>query len=225
VEASAQALADARRGHPLPVEVLPIWGMDSVARLMKIGTLGARIDGGGPTRGLSPRLHPDAEVVMGAIDRIRDRRQAGLVLTYARAGDRPSWSTGAQTLVPVPAPEGKRGAVRHMVTGEWQAVPTHSEYARFLKSRGHPIVDAHGRSLVRFREPGQTFRTLDDGTRQAFVKHCPVEPWPSDDWIRSTNQQYADWHAGMMALLSQLLGTRLQDHAITGFRAPAIPWA
>lgn len=198
---------------------------DGVAEMLRRGEMGGcRVDGGGVLRGVQPRMHPDAETVADAIGRLRSLRQRGLVLLHARAGERPEWSAGGQALVPVPVPETQRGAVRHRIAGAWEDVPTHAEFARLRQRRGLPIVDRYGRSLVRTPEPGQTFRTLDDGSRQAFVKHCPVEPWPSDAWIANTNALYAAWHAGMMALLGELLGIPLRDHRLTGFNAPAAPW-
>ncbi|CAO3409380.1 hypothetical protein [Azospirillum largimobile] len=58
---------------------------DGVATLMRRReTGGCRIDGGGPMRGVQPRVHPDAEAVVDAIRAIPDGRQRGLVFEYAQ---------------------------------------------------------------------------------------------------------------------------------------------
>ena len=200
---------------------------DGVSAIARIGDIGCRVDGGGSIRGVAPRVHPDAEAVMADIERIPDCRAAGLVLLYARQGERPEWSTGQQVLQRVPVADARRGGVRHRVIGEWERAPTHSEHARLRQRLGLSIVDHYGRSLVRgplSGEQGYYFRTLDDGAREVLVKHCPVEPWPSTAWIKAVNDMYSTWHAGMMALLDQLLGVKLRDHRLTGFSAPPRPW-
>lgn len=102
---------------------------DGVAEMLRRReTGGCRVDGGGPMRGVQPRVHPDAEAIVDAILSIRDRRQRGLVFEYAQLGDRPDWSNGAQALVPVPVPESRRGAVRHVIAAEWETQPLRSEF-------------------------------------------------------------------------------------------------
>ncbi len=188
-----------------------------------IGGIGCHIDGSGALHGVAPRMHPDAEAVADAIER-RSGRVCGLILQHARLGERPEWSAGQQMLMCVKVSDKKPGRFRHKVVGEWQDVPSQSAYAQRRLSRGLPIVDQYGRSLVRQPEPGQTFRLLEDGSRQAFVRHCPVEKYPSDAWVIMINDLYATWHSGMLALLNDLRRVEMRDHRISGFAAPALPW-
>lgn len=196
---------------------------DGCATIARKAAVGCEIDGSGVLRGVSPRLHPDAEAVMDAIRRLSGR-EAALVLQHARMGDRPDWSTGEKRLVPVPVAEERRGAVRHKIGGAWERVPARSEVARAMMRRGVSIVDRHGRPTIAQAERGFHYRPLEDGSREVFVRWCPVEEQPSDAWVAFVNGMYAAWHAGMMALLGVLLGARLRDHVLTGFLAPARPW-
>lgn len=198
--------------------------MDSVARAMEIGDIGTRIDGGGPVRGVPVTVHPDAELVLDAIQAIPNGRQRGLVLEYARLGDRPDWSNGTQTLAPLPVPESQRGRTRHAVRAEWENLPAHSAALRRLLAAGHRIVDQHGARRFPACEPGFAYRVREDGQRQVAVRWCPVEPVPSDAWIANTNAIYAAWHAGMTILARTLVRLPLRDHRCTGFDAPAEPW-
>ncbi|CAO3446681.1 hypothetical protein [Azospirillum argentinense] len=198
------------------------WGMDSCARIAAIGNIGTRIDGGGPTRGVAPRLHPDAEAVTTAMGRL-PWRQRGLIIEFGSIGEAPPWSNGKQRLVRVPVSEIIRGPLRHKVLAEWMGVMTRFQFANWRRARGLPIVDRYGRSIVT-DDVGIEFRYLEDGQRQAKVKHCPLQFDPSDEWIERTNGVYATWHAGMTALLDSMTGLALKDHRITGFAAQAEPW-
>ncbi|MBY6265553.1 hypothetical protein EI613_27065 [Azospirillum sp. 412522] len=198
---------------------------DGVATLMRRReTGGCRVDGGGPMRGVQPRVHPDAEAVVDAIRAIPDWRQRGLVFEYAQLGDRPDWSNGDQTLIPIPVPESRRGAVRHVVRAEWVDLPLQSVLLADLRRRGVPILDRYGRLRFPSQEPGFAYRITDDGGRQVVTRWCPVEPYPSDAWIVNTNAIYAAWHAGMMALERGLRRVVLRDHRLVGFGVPAEPW-
>jgi len=200
------------------------WPADSLVRLGDIAAVGARIDGGRAVRGVAPRLHPDAESVVAVIDRMRDGRRRGLVLHYARIGERPDWLCWEQRLVPLPAESGAGRGVKHKVAGEWQPAPERSEIARRYVAQGLPIVDRHGRSILEREERGFAFRRDPDGRREQLVRWCPVVAEPSIDEIRIVNDTYAQWHAGMMWLLGELVGAPLRDHRVTGFLAPSQPW-
>jgi len=198
--------------------------MDSVARAMEIGDIGTRIDGGGPIRGVAVPVHDDAEMVVEAIRAIRNRRQRGLVLEYAQLGDRPDWSNGTQMLVRVQVSENKRGPLRHRVEGVWERQMQHTDLLRFLQTKGIRIVDPYGRRRFPMTQDGFQYRILSDGTRDALIRHCPLEFYPSDAWIKNVNALYSAWHAGMMALLGAVRGLPLRDYHCTGFNAPATPW-
>lgn len=221
VEAAAQFAIRTRRrmgGSDYPGG----WGVDSCARVAEIGGLGTRIDGGGQTRGVAPRLHPDAERVMDAINRLPGR-QRGLVLHHARFG-RPEWDLGPQRLKAEPNDNPQGGGRRHKVLGAWERMPSRSEIARAMMARGIRIVDDYGRPKIQTADRGFSFQTLDDGTREFLCRWSPLQLVPSDADIGEARRLYADWHAGMMALLAGLLGVDLRDHRLRGFSAPARPW-
>jgi len=197
--------------------------LDGTATLERRAGLGCAIDGG-PVRGVAPQTHPDAEAVSDAINRLPARSRAA-ILCAARTGEAPGWIDPRwQRLVSLPARSGAGRGVRYRVDAAWEDTPERSVIARLYLSQGLPILDRHGRSVLEREERAFTFRRAEDGKRQLRVRWCPVEPSPSDDVIAWTNSLYADWHAGMMALLGELLDVRLRDHAITGFAAAARSW-
>ena len=202
------------------------WGVDSCVRVAEIGLAGTRVDGGGQIRGVAPRLHPDAEVVIAAIDRAFGNLKGWrrLVLDQAREGGRPRWNLGRQRFVPVKntAPQG--GGRRHVVVSEWETVPPLSAMARRMIARGVGILDSRGRRKFQQAEPGFTYRTLDDGSRQVVVRWSAVELSPSDAEIHEAREDYAAWHAGMMRVLGAVMDLPLRDYRVTGFAAPATPW-
>ena len=201
------------------------WSTDGVAALERIGALGCRIDGGGARRGVALRIHPDAEAVAAAIERIPDPRRRSLVLLHARQGSGPGWLPREQRLVAVAAADAKRGRYRHVVAGAWEDAPERIDAARAILARGDRIVDLRGRSVIEREESGFDFRRAEDGRRQVHVRWCPVELEPSVAEIRAVNEAYAEWHAGMAWLLSALRSAPLRAHRLTGFKAPAAPWA
>ncbi|MGY0835238.1 hypothetical protein [Azospirillum argentinense] len=205
------------------VETGTNWGLDSCLRVARISTVGTRIDGGGPIRGVPPRMHPDAEAVIGAIQRAFGGGGRPIVVDHAFTG-RPEWNLGPQRLWPVENTATQGGGRRHRVGGEWETVPLLSYVARRMMARGIRIIDDHGRRRFQQSEPGFRYRTLDDGTRQVFVRCTPLELAPSDAEVRDARAEYAAWHAGMMRVLGELLGVPLRDHRLTGFAAPATPW-
>ncbi|HYH17872.1 MAG TPA: hypothetical protein VD995_04580 [Azospirillum sp.] len=227
VEMAAQIAVRQRRRGGEAFDYPAAYPMDSVARAMEIGDIGTRIDGGGQIRGVPPRLHPDAEVVMDAINGMRDFRRKRAVLLFGRSGERPEWLPWEQRLKAVEVPETQRGRYRHRIDGEWQRVPERTEVARMYLAAGLPAVDQRGRGILERIEREERRFTFDrdgEGHRRQFVKWCVVEPSPSVDQIRSVNEVYAEWHAGMKALLAVLSGALLRAYRLTGFHAPAAPW-
>ncbi|WP_448208466.1 hypothetical protein [Azospirillum sp. sgz302134] len=208
------------------VEMGASWGLDSCLRVAQIGTVGTRIDGGGLIRGVPPRMHPDAEAVMGAIHRAFGTLYGWrrVVVDHAMAGGRPEWNLGPQRLWPVENTAKQGGGRRHRVDGEWETVPALSHVARAMMARGIRIIDERGRRKFHLAEPGYTYRTLEDGTREVFVRWTPLELVPGDADIREAREEYAEWHVGMMRVLGELLEVPLRDHRLTGFTAPATPW-
>ncbi|MGY0782087.1 hypothetical protein ACW7BC_29770 [Azospirillum argentinense] len=202
------------------------WGVDSCIRVAEIGLAGTRVDGGGQIRGVAPRLHPDAEAVMAAVDRALGSAKGWrrFILDQAREGGRPRWDLGRQRFVPVrnTAPQG--GGRRHVVVSEWERVPPLSAVARRMIARGVGILDSRGRRKFQQAEPGFTYRTLDDGSRQVVVRWSAVELSPSDAEIREAREDYAAWHAGMMRVLGAVMDLPLRDYRVTGFAASATPW-
>ncbi|MBB3267603.1 hypothetical protein FHW79_005264 [Azospirillum sp. OGB3] len=202
------------------------WGVDSCVRVAEIGLAGTRVDGGGQIRGVAPRLHPDAEAVMAAIDRAFGNLKGWrrLILDQAREGGRPCWNLGCQRFVPVRNTAPKGGGRRHVVVSEWESVPPLSVVARRMIARGVGILDSRGRRKFQQAEPGFTYRTLDDGSRQVVVRWSAVELSPSIGEIREAREDYASWHAGMMRVLGAVVDLPLRDYRVTGFAAPATPW-
>ena len=212
-----------RDGNQGPSADSAAWGRDSCVRVAQLAEVGTRVDGG-PARGIAPRMHPDAEAVMDAINRLKDRRRRGLVLHYAQIGERPDFETGQQRLVGLPAESGAGRGNLCKIVAEWQDTPDQSDIARAYMAAGRPILDRRGRSDIERSERGFSFRQTDEGRRQVLTRWCPVIAEPSLDEIRIINETYAEWHAGMMTVLGELMGMALQDHRVAGFGAPACPW-
>lgn len=185
--------------------------------------VGADIDGGGAIRGVPARVHPDAELVAEAIERLPSSERR-VILHHARHADRPDWLPLTSPLVAVKRPSDARGRYRHVTAEEWQATPKQSELAQRYFRRGISLFDGHGRRRIVEEERGFRFRVLGDGTRQLLVKWCPLEPRHSDLEIVETNEAYLFWHGAMAALFHSLCGSPLRDHAVTGFTAPERPW-
>ena len=204
------------------VEMGTDWGRDSCLRVARIGTVGTRIDGGGPIRGVPPRMHPDAEAVMAAIQRAFGGWRP-IVVEHAITG-RPEWNLGPQRLWPVENTDSQGGGRRHRVAGAWENMPPLSQLVRAMMARGIRIIDDRGRRKFQQSEPGHRYRSLDDGTRQVLVRWTPLDLVPSDAEVRDARAEYAAWHAGMMRVLGELLSVPLRDHRLTGFAAPAAPW-
>ncbi|MBP2314905.1 hypothetical protein [Azospirillum soli] len=200
------------------------WGTDSCARIAQIAAVGVRVDGGGHARGISARMHPDAEAVMAAVNRLKDRRRRGLVLHYARIGERPDFETGEYRLIGLPADSGAGRGNSCKIVGEWEDTPEQSDIAHAWVAAGRSILDRRGRSLIERAERGFFFRHAEDGRRQVLSRWCPVIAEPSLEEIRAVNETYAEWHAGMMRLLGELLDVTLRDHRVTGFLASVQPW-
>lgn len=197
------------------------WGVDSCARLAAIGRIGTRLDGGGPQRGLAPRLAQDAEAVAVAIEALPSGERR-LVRSYGATGTRPDWLPLLQPLVRAMRASDQPGRYRHQVAGEWQPTPLRSELAARYLASGQSLFDIHGRRRLVEEEKGFRFRAVENG-RELFVRWCPIEPEHSDFEIIEANCDYAEWHAGLTRLIGLLAG-RLQDHRITGFMAPPRPW-
>lgn len=69
------------------------------------------------------------------------------------------------------------------------------------------VVDAVGRKLL------------------VPVRYCPVEAYPSDDWIETTRGEYRRWHAALLRLSAGLAEIRLSRWRLDGAGAEAEPWA
>lgn len=196
---------------------------DGCAVIANRNEVGAVIDGGGAIRGVPPRVHPDAELVADAVERLPGH-QRRLVLSHARHADRPDWLPLVSPLVAVRQPAESRGRYRHVVLGAWETTPLQSEIARGYFARGISLFDRQGRRRIVEEERGFRFRVLGDGTRQVLAKWCPLEPLHSAAEIREANAGYAAWHAGMVALCSVLRVRSMRNHRLTDFGAPAAPW-
>lgn len=223
VEAAAQFGIRNQRRHLTGSDYPGAWGVDSCARLAAIGAIGTRLDGGGPTRGIAPRMAADAEAVAAAIETL-PLGQRRLVRTHGAAGTRPDWLSLRQPLVACQRPSDRPGRYRHMVEEEWRPTPLRSELAARYLALGQSLFDSHGRRRIVEEERGFSFRSTDDGKRELLVRWCPLEPEHSDAEIIEVNCDYAEWHDGLTALLKSVRSLNLRDHRVTGFAAPARPW-
>lgn len=221
VEAAAQFAIGNRRRRLSGTDYPGSWGVDSCVRVAAIGRIGARLDGGGPTRGIAPRMPPDAEAVATAIEALPSGERR-LVRSHGSIGTRPDWLPLQQPLVAAMRPSDRPGRYRHEVAEEWQPTPLRSEVAARYLACGRSLFDAQGRRRLVEEENGFRFRAVDDG-RELLVRWCPVEPEHSDAEIIETNCDYAEWHDGLTRLKGLLAG-RLQDHRISGLLALARPW-
>lgn len=223
VEAAAQFGIRNQRRHLSGSDYPGTWGVDSCARLAAIGAVGTRLDGGGPTRGIAPRIPPDAEAVATAIEALPMGKRR-LVRSHGKAGTRPDWLSLRQPLVARRQPSDRPGRYRHVIEEEWQPTPLRSELAARYLARGQSLFDAHGRRRIPAEEQDFQFRPDDQGGRELLVRWCALEPEHSDAEIIEANCDYAEWHDGMTALLRSLQGRYLRNHTITGFAPPARPW-
>lgn len=221
VEAAAQFGMRCSRQRLSGADFPGAWGVDSCARVAAIGAVGTRIDGKGPTRGIAPRLPPDAEAVAAAIEAlpVGERR---LVRKHGQAGTRPDWLPLLQPLVMAMRPSDQPGRYRHQIAGEWQPIAQRSEFAARCLARGESLFDAHGRRRLVEEEKGFRFRAVDGG-RELFVRWCPVEPEHSDAKVIEANCDWVEWHTGLSRLVGALRG-KLIAHRITGLAIPARPW-
>lgn len=196
---------------------------DGVMTMVRRGDIGCAIDGGGPARGVAPRVHPDAEAVASAILRVGDRRRISLIHQFGGIGARPDWLPYRQHVVAVEVPDNRPGRYRHAIDGEWEPHPTRTEIAAAMTARGESVIDPQGRSRIEAEERGFMFRRTEDGRREILVTWCPVELSPTIAEIRNVNEVYAEWWSGMSKLIG-LLGGGLTRFEVTGFSAPRTPW-
>jgi len=196
---------------------------DGVATMVRRGDIGCVIDGGGPARGIAPRVHPDAEAVASAILRVGDRRRVSLIHQFGGVGSRPDWLPYRQRLVAVEVPDNRPGRFRHAIDGEWDPYPSKSEVAAAMMARGERLRDDQSRSRIEADEREFVFRRTEDGLRREVLSlWCPVEPSPTIAEIRNVNEVWCEWWNGMAKLLGLL--NRLTRFEVTGFAAPETPW-
>lgn len=197
---------------------------DGCAAIAQRGELGTDVDGGGPIRGLPARLHPDAELVLEALERLPSSERR-VILDHARHGDRPEWLPLVSPLVAKRRPGHQPGRYRHIVADlGWETTPKQSEIAESYHRRGLSLFNARRERRIPLEEQGFDFRVLYDATRQVLVTWCPLEPRHSDAEIAEAHDDYAFWHGAMEALHAALRRRPMRDHRLTGFAAPAHPW-
>ena len=186
------------------------------AAVEKIGHLGVPIDGSGQVRGVAPRVHEDAERVVGAVRRLSQYEQY-LVLSYARKGQQPRPWQGKQKFVPI---ENHEGGPPYQIKGEWEDETPVGRVIQF----GIKLLDAFGQRRFKTSEPGYRYRQLGEGSsaekRQWLRRWCPVRLEPEDSWIKSVDKEYDTWHSAMSRLLVELRGVVLTKHRLVGFSVP-----
>jgi len=61
-------------------------------------------------------------------------------------------------------------------------------------------------------------------TRDVPVTACPIQPYPSDEWVAMSREEHRLWHRGLTALFSELGALRLTRWALSGVGADVDPW-
>lgn len=56
------------------------------------------------------------------------------------------------------------------------------------------------------------------------VRYCPVEAYPSDDWVEMSRGEYRQWHAALLRLMERLGDVTLRRWRLDGIGAEAEPW-
>jgi hypothetical protein len=178
---------------------------DGVCTMQRIASLGARIPGS-TSWGASATYHPDAGEVMAAIGKL-GWQHAGLIVNYARIGDRPERSD----VLPMPHPmsphtlEDRYGRAKH--DGQqilYKIIVTEREFVKV------PIYEP--RSRARKRVP----QIIGYETRVVETEACPIDWWPAPQLIAMENAIYEGWVEAMNALWRLMQGVTLKDHTLTG---------
>jgi len=68
------------------------------------------------------------------------------------------------------------------------------------------VIDAVGRNLL------------------VPLRYCPLEVYPSDDWVELSRGEYRQWHAALTRLMGRLEGVSLTRWRLDGLGAAAEPW-
>ncbi|PWC89819.1 hypothetical protein TSH100_04050 [Azospirillum sp. TSH100] len=196
---------------------------DGVATILDRNDIGADIDGGGAIRGIPPRLHPDAERVGEALERL-PAAQRRLVARHARLGGRPEWASLRQPMVAAKRPSDAPGRYRHLTCAEWEQTPRRSDIAALYHRTGRSLFLPDGRKRLPEEEKGFSFRVGGDGQRWLLVKWCPLEPRLSEAEVAEINHLYSLWRDGVLTLYVRLTRLELRDHILRPFSIPGAPW-
>jgi len=57
------------------------------------------------------------------------------------------------------------------------------------------------------------------------LRYCPVEAYPSDDWMDMSRGEYRQWFAALGRLQARLQGLPMSRWRLDGLGAEAEPWA
>ncbi len=191
-------------------------GGDGVAALMRRARLGRRVDGGGAYAGRPSSLHPDAEAVADALDRL-DFETKQLVEDQARIGEAPVWSAGPQALVPVAG-----GTGSHVVVHEWEPAPAGVAVVNGKAFGPDGRLPAGSWCL---RRDARCDGTLVE-TVHVRVSYCPVRAEPPAEYCEFVNLLYRRWWRGLRRLqrLIAVESRPLLAHRLTPFDLCAQPW-
>lgn len=105
---------------------------------------------------------------------------------------------------------GADGSVPEWGDGDQELGPLFDDRDKIVQDRYDEVVevvDAVGRKLL------------------VPVRYCPVEAYPSDDWIELTRGEYRAWYAALLRLMEGLQDARLSRWRLEGIGAEAAPWA
>lgn len=56
------------------------------------------------------------------------------------------------------------------------------------------------------------------------LRYCPLEAYPSDEWVAASQGEYRQWHGALERLMARILDVRLQRWRLEGLGAVAEPW-
>ena len=104
---------------------------------------------------------------------------------------------------------GRQGGVPEWDGGRQEFEPVRDQRDRIIQNRCAEVVmfrDGRGRLI------------------EASVPYCPVQPYPSDEWLALLRGEYAHWFTALQSLAADLSGRVLTRWQMIGLGAEATPW-
>lgn len=185
-------------------------GPDSVVKVARAARLGTLA----PTAAATVTLHPDAELVVEAVGRIKSRDVRQLVVHHATVNSRPDWMEGLETyFAPVLRASGKPVLI-YIEKELRDYYPTRvSVHALPGRRRQRPKA---GGAVPKGRRP-----TLEKRTN-AFA--CVIEEINPPSLIRAARSQWAVWRKALSDLRRDLEADRIAKFRLTAELPKKRPW-